>query len=681
MSTNNVLLSSLLQPRTQTYSSALLNVLEEKTYYNSNLSQFACCKKIQVIVMRILSVLGACIASIRDLKVWICSTREIVALVGLKFHLANLISILAFPFLAMATMPFGVLPIQSYSQSLKGQAKLLDAFIQESQTGQLTVAEASKILARILRNRFVVKSNFLLEAVQKGRIEIIEAAFLMPFGNKEEVFCDVLKRSWNDKSTAPAVIATISSIYNRMEKKKYPVEARVLQESMSDLDEEAFDRWLSADVNPCEQYTEKSKMANTPFVHLILGLDSRERIIPMRTVEKVIRIAKKCVVLFGGFHKPGFDDVVLLIKHFNILLNDFRGGKFDGNPYLATLRRASFVTSNNAQEQEKFIKNFSEIQPYGDELQALQISCHMERYQTISDICTGLSNTDVKLILQYCLQHTLAGEDALEEHARPKIEEAQRASLQKIKEEDFAIQMRILTGLEPKQREYTGRRLMVKYAQMIDKDGVEMIIAQGIDPCATNPLKTKAKITAFEHLLLGVEDLKSYPMRKNPRSIENVVAIAKRCIECSGAFDKKLVDAVLRFKEYPWITSESLIRNELDQLNPYFRLLRHTKITSVYPDITELKSRISEIEPYLMELHLHQIISYKEKHKRIKEVCKIISIKDVRLVLQYALRYSDEGEKSIISDGMALVKTAPKRKATRTKGTPAIGKQTSSHGR
>jgi len=651
---------TIFQPRMHTQCSAFLDKMDGMYYFNdSSLSQFGRCERIKVLFLRIVSVLGAFLATARDLKAWFYSTCEVVRLSGLKFHLANLISILAFPFIAMATMPFGSLPISSYAMTLKGQAKLLDAFAHDSQQGTLTVENATKTLNRMIRCGVTLPSDFFLEAAKKGHTEVVTAfSNRSSFQRGYDEIRRAIHHSLTDKTSAEKLVSFLTNSVDPQFPNAVPISIQAMNESMVALDEEAVDLWLDMGMGPY-------RYVKAPFVCLILGGEIDLPDYPgkkcPRTAEKVIAIAKKCIVRYGAFYKIDFDQLIQFKNNYAEWTKYLHEGTLrHTSSFLHVLKDSRFMEAyrnnqNFAQIGAEFAKRITELEPYADEMQALQISSHLTRHNDVMETCRVLPSTMVKLVLQYCLEYTYAGADAIEDDSKEAIQAAQKPSLDAMAKEDLAMQDRMLTSLDPQQKEFSGRRLMVRYVQTLNPDGIEMVIKHGIDPCSTNPRNEKARITPFEHLLLGVEDLSKYPMRKTPRNIDIVVTIAKRCIECSGAFSREHFNYLLLIKQYPNVNMDN-IPPGTGKKNPYCRLLEHTKIFTEPSEkvLSEVLKRINEIEPRLMELQVHQIKTYADKYKLVQQVCADIPGNHIKLILQYALRYSAAGEEYVRREEVAL---------------------------
>lgn len=651
---SNLSLPAILQLRSRTYCAAFLDNMEGKRYFNgSSLSQFGRCERIKVVCFRILSVLGACFFAARDLKVWICSSREVVALVGLQFHLANLISILAFPFIAMAAMPFGLLPIPSYTVSLKGAVRPMDAFAHKSENERIMVEHATRLLKRMIADKIPLTPDFFIEVIRKGYTHVITAFLNLEVNHKYHILLQTIHRSL-DKEIAEKVVLTIARTVNSPFIPNLSISNHAMIHSMQAMDEDAVDSLLEMGIGP-------SNHAKTPFVYLILGGDefyiaNYPRKKAPRTLKKTIAIAMKCIARYGAFNKLEFDELIKFKDNYlqwtPYLL---QGAIGHNNSYLTVLKESrvgAFLSSQNLNEAGKFHKRITELEPHIEIMQSLQLSSHISKHKNIIDTCKVLPAALVNLILQYCLQYTYEGVAALEAESKSAIQIAQKSALDAIAKQDVVADEETLTKLEPEQKVFRARQLMVRYMKTLNMDGVDMVIRQGFDPCSTNPRNIKAKITPFEHLILGVEDLKTYPMKKNARDIDVVVAIAKRCIECSGSLNMQFISQLLKFKDMSWDEVRTLSKGTE---NPYCRLLQHTKLIKAPVDermqmLAEFQKRIRENEPHLMDLQIHQITTFAKKHNLVSETCmgetcERIPRQFVTLILQYALRYSAEDER------------------------------------
>lgn len=96
-----------LEPKRGSYAAAFLHRMSSKEWMHYSITEVNPCTATKFIVLRLLAVLGATLATIYDLRVWLTSTCHVIRKEGLKAHLSHLISILAFPILSLITLPLG----------------------------------------------------------------------------------------------------------------------------------------------------------------------------------------------------------------------------------------------------------------------------------------------------------------------------------------------------------------------------------------------------------------------------------------------------------------------------------------------------------------------------------------------------------------------------------------------
>lgn len=257
------------------------------------------------------------------------------------------------------------------------------------------------------------------------------------------------------------------------------------------------------------------------------------------------------------------------------------------------------------------------------------------------------------------------------------------------------------TAISGETRSAIGPKVGLHRIQQLDGVAIRILIDSNIDVVGVNPRKKRAVITNFERLLLGVKIEKrvgvwrsDHPVEAPNRLVDSVVAIATMCIEASGCFNRKAIDQVIAFrnanmqpKEGSYSMSEMtenasrIFKQEVTKRNPHFRLLNHTPLkvyasddctftaamkSEVAEAATRLYNHVEAIEPHLDELQQTQTNAYNAKfdwmhqmtwapaESHFHHVSQIGGNRShypkeiVKIILQYALRYTPEDETAVI---------------------------------
>lgn len=357
-----VKLPPVLLPRMESQCAAHLNQMEQKDHYNAKFSRQTLCLRIKLVAYRCLATLAALYHNLIDLKDWLLLTPSVIRFAGVKFHLANLISIIAFPLIAIATMPFGYLPATSCLRTYKGQMSAVDSITQAIPHYNLTI-EAAKTHIQYLESRGEELSDqFLIDAAEQGLHRVIQAYVqLHPLTVNEVVplkhdtalkFARVIQEVFSNPKydRSQEMPENIKFTYAKSEYHQIvPLLLNALEPAVRDhlgrneamrqirtyysppkdwyartynkLDPTQMALLINCGADIVRVNPNNKKAVFSPFEHLMLGVRNitfypvlweKGELAGERPIEKVVAVAKVCIEASGCYSKTRFAAVVEL---------------------------------------------------------------------------------------------------------------------------------------------------------------------------------------------------------------------------------------------------------------------------------------------------------------------------------------------------------------------------------